>query len=81
LLRIKVVAREGRSIPPSSRKAESPTGDILIFPSPHCGRVRVRGKDPSSGTMLTRRATFSHRGRRKIKAGMTIVLETRRCAD
>jgi hypothetical protein len=46
LLKIKVVAREGRSIPPSSRKAESPTGGILIF--------------------------SSHKGRRKIKAGMTM---------
>jgi hypothetical protein len=57
------------------------TGLGILFLSPPRERVRVRGKDPSSGTMLTHRATFSHRGRRKIKAGMTIVLETRRCAD
>jgi hypothetical protein len=44
----------------------------------------VRGKDPSSGTMLTHRATFSRKGRRNnVMAGLdpAISLRDGRCAD
>jgi len=37
-------------------------------------RVRVRGKNPSSGSMLkTHRATFSRKGRRKLLDSIPII--------